>query len=211
MMTDDREREINLAKQIEAGLLAQEALEDGVWSVPATAEELRALVDLGRRAKDRMILDHLGLIAVIAAEASHARHASYSDLYQEGCVAIQQALRSYDWRKGPFGAYAGMWIRTGVRRATTEVCASLDQVESEDVAQLAQYDRSLASAGLAQVFEAIPDEERQVVQMRIGWSGAPKSLHTVAKELGVTVSRVRRLERDGLESIKHEWELAEAA
>ncbi|MDR2973338.1 MAG: sigma-70 family RNA polymerase sigma factor [Propionibacteriaceae bacterium] len=211
MISDERDREIRLAKQVEAGLLAQDLLDNGAWSDVASAEELHTLVELGYRAKDELFMDHLGLVAIIAAEAARTKRVSYSDLYQEGCVAMQQALRSYDWQKGPFGAYAGMWIRATVRRATDRASASLDEVDPQDVAMATQYDRSLTTAGLAQVLATIPDTERQVVQLRVGWSGVPKSLQAVAQELGITVSRVRRLERDGLRAIRREWELADAA
>ncbi|MCL2735306.1 MAG: sigma-70 family RNA polymerase sigma factor [Propionibacteriaceae bacterium] len=211
MNTVTMDRDIRLAKQIEAGLLAQEILDGAPTPVAATEEELHALVEQGRRAKDDLILSHLGLVRVIAAEAVRARRGSFPDLVQEGCVALNHAVMSYDWRKGPFGPYAGMWVRAAVRRIGPRGWVSLDKVDVEDKVGSAAYDRSVVREGLAQVLSLIPSAQRDVLRLRNGWDGRPRTRKDVAGELGLTVSKVRHLERVGLEAVRQHWEVVEAA
>ena len=210
-MSKHLDDEIRLAKRIEAGLLAQEILEGGTGSVMATTEELRALVEEGRQAKEDLIMAHLGLVRVIAAETSRIRRVPFADLFQEGCVALQQAVMSYDWRKGAFGPYAGMWVRSTVRRVNTTNWMPIDQVEVEDPTPSQACDRSVTHDGLAQVLELIPSSQRKVLRLRTGWDGQPHSRRDVAVQLGMTVSKVRHLERVGLESMRRHWETLEAA
>ncbi len=212
MTTERIDQETRLAKRIEAGLLAQELLDRGSWEVEATPEELQSLAEEGRRAKEELVLAHLGLVSVIAAEAARrARCAGYADLFQEGCVALHQAVLSYDWRKGPFGPYAGMWIRSGIKRVRPRRWAVLDETDLEDGAPVRALDRSVTQAGLAQVLQVIPAPQSRVLRLRSGWEGEPRTRQAVADELGLTVAKVRHLERMGLESVRREWELAEAA
>ena len=205
------DRDIALAKRIEVGLLAQEMLDQGGTGVAATAEELATLAAEGRAATEALVLAHLGLVRVIAAEVARARRIPFADLFQEGCVALQQAVMSYDWRKGPFGPYAGLWIRAGVRRITRQSWVSLDDVELEDESSRAVLDRSLTRQGLGQVLSLIPPSERAVLRLRAGWSGQPQSRQATASQLGLTVARVRRLERSGLDTVRQCWALGQAA
>ena len=203
--------EIRLAKRIEAGLFAQEILESGVSSPVATPEELRTLVEEGRQARDDLVLANLGLVKVIASEMSRRHRAPFADLVQEGCVAIQQAVMSYDWRKGPFGPYAGMWVRAAVRRIGPQGWVPIEEEEVEDHTPLLECESSVNNEGLAQVLQLIPKPQREVLRMRNGWDGEPRSRKDIAAEMGLSISKVRYLERTGLESIRTLWDEAEAA
>jgi len=202
--------EIRLAKRIEAGLFAQEVLESGDHP-QASDEELRTLAEEGRLARDELVLTHLGLVRVIASETARRRRAPYADLFQEGCVAIQQAVMSYDWRKGPFGPYAGMWVRAAVRRIGPQGWVLTDQLDQEDPAPIQECEASVTSEGLAQVLQLIPRPQREVLRMRNGLDGAPRTRKDIADELGLSVAKVRYLERTGLESMRTMWDQAQAA
>ncbi|MDR0285785.1 MAG: sigma-70 family RNA polymerase sigma factor [Propionibacteriaceae bacterium] len=210
MERHDRDR--MLAKRIEAGLLAQELLDSGQATPLAEPEELQALVDEGHAAKEELTVVHLGLVKVIAAETARYRPGvAFADLFQEGCVALQQAIMSYDWHKGPLGPYAGMWIRAAVRRITTRTWVSLDEVDVEDVSYTHHHERALNRDGVARVLRLIPLAQREILRYRTGWDGPPRSRHDIAGELGISVAKVRYLELAGLESLRKQWDLAEAA
>ena len=55
-------QEVELAKQVEAGLLAEFWLDDGTFPEHVTRSELTRLVAEGRRAKDAFILANLRLV-----------------------------------------------------------------------------------------------------------------------------------------------------
>ena len=211
MNTKQIDHEIRLAKRIEAGLLAQEIIDSGVESLLATTDELLVLVDEGKKAKDDLILAHLGLIRVIAVEAATRGGESAADLFQEGCVATQQAIMNYDWRKGSFGPYAAMWIRAAVRRITTRTWVDIDQVEVADPVGEYRVEHAITHEGLARVLSLIPPAQSKVLRMRTGWDGQPLTRRDVACELGMTISKVRHLEQVGLRSVREHWETAEAA
>ena len=204
------EYETQLAKKIEAGLIAQEILDGAPSPVEASENELRAIVGEGIKAKEDLVLSNLGLVTVIAAEAARINRSQFNDLCQEGCLALQQAVMSYDWRKGGFGPYAGMWVRTAVRRVNQRSWVPIDDVVVSDPTSIKAIEHGLTRDGLAQVLENIPSNEGQVLRLRTGWDGQPHSRKDVASQLGISVSRVRRLERMGIESVRRCW-LDEAA
>jgi len=203
--------EIQLAKRIEAGLFAQEMLDSGIPTPLATPEELRTLADEGRQARDDLVLAHLGLVKVIAGEMARRRRAPFADLFQEGCVAIQQAVMSYDWHKGPFGPYAGMWIRAAVRKIGPQGWVPIDDMDVEDSAPLSECESSVDNEGLAQVLQLIPKSQRDVLRWRSGLDGEPRTRREIADQLGLSIAKVRYLERTGLESVRALWDEAEAA
>jgi RNA polymerase sigma factor (sigma-70 family) len=211
MDTLRNQRENQLAKRIEAGLLAGELLGGQPWAVATTAEELQTLVDEGRAALEVLVLTHLGLVHVIAAEAARRRQTPFRDVFQDGCVALQQAVMSYDWRKGPFGPYAGMWIRAAVRRKDPRAWVPLDQVELVDTAVVGALTHQETRQGLDRALATIPHYQGEVVRLRAGWQGRALSLRETAGQLGVSVAQVRLWERDGLQALRDRWRMADAA
>lgn len=209
-MSIQAEHEIKLAKRIEAGLLAQEMLEAGEPG-QASDEELTVLAEEGRQAKEELILSHLGLVKIIALESAKYGKVPLADLFQEGCVGLQQAVMRYDWRKGPFGPYAGMWIRAAVRRTTSHGWVPIDEVEVEDHSVTHHHENTATHNGLAQVLQLVPAREREVLLLRSGWDGQPQSRKAIASNLGLTVAKVRNLEKAGIETMREQWELAVAA
>jgi len=210
-MSIQQSDEIRLAKRIEAGLFAQEMIDSGLATPVATPEELCILAEEGRQARDELVLANLGLVKVIAGEMARRRRVPFADLFQEGCVAIQQAVMSYDWHKGPFGPYAGMWVRAAVRKVGPRGWVPIDELEVEDHTPLRQCESSVTNEGLAQVLQLIPTSQRDVLRMRSGLDGEPRTRKDIAAQMGLSISKVRYLERTGLESIRTLWDEAEAA
>ena len=210
MTTDQFNQAIRLAKRIEAGLIAQEILDESRPSC-ATIEELETLTQEGKQAKDDLIVSHLGLVRVIAAEAARRTRLPMADLFQEGCLALQQAVMSYDYHKGPFGPYAAMWIRAAVRRVPRRSWVTMDHVEVVDPGVERGYEQTINREGLAQVLGTIEADQSVVVRLRTGWEGSVRTRRSIASELGISVSRVRYLERVGLEAMRRQWESSQAA
>ncbi|MEA2340326.1 MAG: polymerase primary sigma factor [Solirubrobacteraceae bacterium] len=68
---------------------------------------------------------------------------------------------------------------------------------------------ALQSEALRQAVAQLPEDERRVIELRYGIDGAeePLALTSTARELGVTSSKVRALERRGLERLAHDREV----
>ncbi|MCL1923389.1 MAG: sigma-70 family RNA polymerase sigma factor [Propionibacteriaceae bacterium] len=206
-----------LAQRIEAGVLAQEALDqmnqgcsdDHLECV--TPEELVQLIEEGREAKNDLIMNHIGLVRVIAVEASRRSGVPQADLFQEGCVALNQAVLKFDWRKGAFGPYAAMWVRAAVRRHRLKPWVPIEVVEVVDSGPDQCLEDGLVRDGLQRALDMIHPSQRRVLKLRTGWETHPYSRRDVALELGTTVAKVRCIEKSALEAMKTHWELAEAA
>ncbi|MDR1449474.1 MAG: sigma-70 family RNA polymerase sigma factor [Propionibacteriaceae bacterium] len=176
---------------------------------PPTDEELRALARQGVLAKETMALANLGLVRVIAAEAGRRSAVPRADLFQEGCLALGQAIIRYDYRRGRFGPYAAFWIRSALRHLAPSATTSLpdDLMDERPVRRIdATVTRQALGSGLAH----LSSEERRVVCLRHGWGGEPASLSQVAARLDLSVGKVRRLESQGLARLREHW-LAAAA
>src|SRR5919199_3249988 len=81
----------DLARAIEAGVLAREARRAGGWG-DATLEELCALEHLGEQAWHRFVRANLRLVAMVASQAAARSRLPESDLFQEGCLGLMAAI-----------------------------------------------------------------------------------------------------------------------
>src|SRR3954471_10401696 len=103
-----------LARAIEAGVLAREARVSGGWG-DATTEELRALEQLGEQAWQRFVRANLRLVAMVAAQTAARTGLPEADLFQEGCLGLMAAIQRFDHARGhAFTTYALFWIRSAV-------------------------------------------------------------------------------------------------
>ncbi|MDR1212814.1 MAG: sigma-70 family RNA polymerase sigma factor [Propionibacteriaceae bacterium] len=222
-LSADQERQ--LAWRIEAGLLARAALEARSQTnqtdpdptdraglagaaVPASQAELEALARQGEAARQAMVLANIGLVRVIVRD--FARPGTSSDLFQDGCLALEHAIMRFDFRRGRLGPYAAVWIRQALRRRQPPPTSALpdDLVDDEAVTEI---DARLTRRDLSSSLRHLPAAERQVMLWRHGWVGEPASLPQIARRLDLTVAGVRRLERQALTRLRRQWQPLEAA
>ena len=123
----DAVTEVELAKTIEAGLLAQHLLDEGrvgrkKGGAPkyATREELEWLVEQGEHAIQQFIEANLRLVVSIARKYGRSQMPML-DLVQEGNTGLIRAVEKFDYRKGfKFSTYATWWVRQAITRGIAQ-------------------------------------------------------------------------------------------
>ncbi|MDR1237872.1 MAG: sigma-70 family RNA polymerase sigma factor, partial [Propionibacteriaceae bacterium] len=112
------DEEAELAQAIEAGVLAKAILDGGCGVlVAASVEELAALARCGREAWRRFLLANVRLVAMIAHREAKRGRLDVEELFQEGFVALADALRRFDYRRGRFTTYAFPSVRHQIATA----------------------------------------------------------------------------------------------
>ncbi|MGB9013507.1 MAG: sigma-70 family RNA polymerase sigma factor [Aeromicrobium sp.] len=172
----DAEREVDLSKTIEAGLMARHLLDTGrvgrrKGGAPksATEEELTWLAEVGEQALQEFIAANLRLVVSIARKYGRSAMPML-DLIQEGNTGLIRAVEKFDYVKGfKFSTYATWWVRQAITRG---------------IAQQARVVRLPVHVveELNQVTAARRNLERQ-----LGYDPEPAE---VALELGMDVDRV---------------------
>lgn len=108
---------IQLCREREAGVAAEEALRRVAGESSGVIERLNSTVARGRAARDRLILSNLRLVASIAALYG-SDGMERTDLLQEGVFGLMRAVELFNWRLGfMFSTYASHWIRQAVTRS----------------------------------------------------------------------------------------------
>lgn len=116
LLTAAEERE--LAYRIEVGALAWEERHAAIRRTDATEEDLRALEQVGRLARQRFVRANLGLVATLARACAARTGLPREDLFQEGCLGLLIAVARFDHRRGlRFSTYAVPWIRARLGEA----------------------------------------------------------------------------------------------
>src|SRR5690606_31197265 len=112
------EQEVELAKRIEAGLFADEKLNDPDAKIkPSQREDMEWIAEDGRRAKNHLLEANLRLVVSLAKRYT-GRGMLFLDLIQEGNLGLIRAVEKFDYTKGyKFSTYATSWIRQAITRA----------------------------------------------------------------------------------------------
>src|SRR5258708_3162417 len=115
------EEEVSLAKRMEAGLLAQEQLDEYGNSLPADDRiDLQRIIEDGDQAQEHLIRANSRLVISVAKKYV-GRGVPFLDLIQEGNIGLIRAARKFEYQRGhKFSTYATWWIRQAVSRAVAD-------------------------------------------------------------------------------------------
>lgn len=192
------EKEVELSKRIEAGLLAEERLEllnskqERAKAVARKAlgatienpdqliEELEWIADDGKNAKNHMLEANLRLVVSLAKRYT-GRGMLFLDLIQEGNVGLIRAVEKFDYTKGyKFSTYATWWIRQAITRA------------------MADQSRTIRiPVHMVEVINKLNRIQRQMLN-DLGREPTPEEL---AKELDMTAEKVIEVQKYGRDPI----------
>lgn len=111
------QEEVELARSIELGKKAREALEAGEADDRVKAERFARK---GEEARQHFISSNLRLVVSIAKRYTNSG-LSLLDLIQEGNLGLIKAIEKFEYRKGfKFSTYATWWIRQSITRAIAD-------------------------------------------------------------------------------------------
>jgi RNA polymerase primary sigma factor len=113
------EEEIELARRVEMGRMAQQELTRGNISA-SRIEDLRKMIEEGWAARDHLIRANARLVISVAKKYMN-RGLPFLDLIQEGNIGLMRAIKKYDYHRGyKFSTYATWWIRQAITRALSD-------------------------------------------------------------------------------------------
>jgi RNA polymerase primary sigma factor len=183
------EQEVELAKRIEAGLFADEKLNDEKTKVkPSQVEDFGWIAEDGRRAKNHLLEANLRLVVSLAKRYT-GRGMLFLDLIQEGNLGLIRAVEKFDYTKGyKFSTYATWWIRQAITRAMA------DQARTIRI-----------PVHMVEVINKLARVQRQMLQ-DLGREPTPEEL---AKELDMTPEKVVEVQKYGREPISLHTPLGE--
>ena len=183
------EQEVELAKRIEAGLFADEMLNDDARKVAAKElDDYDWIAEDGRRAKNHLLEANLRLVVSLAKRYT-GRGMLFLDLIQEGNLGLIRAVEKFDYTKGyKFSTYATWWIRQAITRAMA------DQARTIRI-----------PVHMVEVINKLARVQRQMLQ-DLGREPTPEEL---AKELDMTPEKVVEVQKYGREPISLHTPLGE--
>ena len=194
------EEEIELAKKMEAGAVAEEKIsllktrmqesEDDAEKeeIKAEIKELQKEVDWGDDAKKRLAEANLRLVVSIAKRYV-GRGMLFLDLIQEGNLGLIKAVEKFDYRKGyKFSTYATWWIRQAITRAIA------DQARTIRI-----------PVHMVETINKLIRVSRQLLQ-ELGREPSPEE---IAAEMNMPVERVREILKISQEPVSLETPIGE--
>ena len=121
----DREEEIRLARNIEAGLYANWLLEMDDPTHPHS--QLQEIIRDGEQAMQELFRANLRLVSAISRRWANKYSLDQDELFQEGCLGLGDAIRRFDYRRGTrFSTVAWNWITQRVAVMTLTRCGQID-------------------------------------------------------------------------------------
>jgi RNA polymerase primary sigma factor len=194
------EEEIELAKKMEAGSVAEEKIqilkeriketedEQEKADIQAEIKELQLDYDHGSDAKKRLAEANLRLVVSIAKRYV-GRGMLFLDLIQEGNLGLIKAVEKFDYRKGyKFSTYATWWIRQAITRAIA------DQARTIRI-----------PVHMVETINKLIRVSRQLLQ-ELGREPTPEE---IAEEMNMPVDRVREILKISQEPVSLETPIGE--
>jgi RNA polymerase primary sigma factor len=185
-------QEIELAKRIERGVFATEALEEAAENgIKLEAKERKRLTweeEDGLLAKQALVEANLRLVVSIAKRYV-GRGMLFLDLIQEGNLGLIRAVEKFDYVKGfKFSTYATWWIRQAITRAIA------DQARTIRI-----------PVHMVETINKLIRVERQLLQEK----GAEPSAEEIAAVMEMTPERVREIKKISQEPVSLETPIGE--
>jgi len=188
----DAEREVEMSKDIEAGLYAQKLIDENAVPKGIDEDELRGLIERGAQAKELFIQANLRLVVSVARRYPRSGM-PFLDLVQEGNVGLVRAVEKFDYAKGfKFSTYATWWIRQAITRAMADQARTvrLPVHLVEELSKIRRVQREFARDNgrdpeIEEIAEAVGSTPTRVVDV-IGWARDPISLDTPVGDDGET-------------------------
>ncbi|MDQ4143379.1 MAG: RNA polymerase sigma factor [Actinomycetota bacterium] len=179
------QEEVDLAKRIEAGLIAADHLKENKDQLSEQQwREQRWQERDGMMAKRHLVEANLRLVVSIAKRYV-GRGMAFLDLIQEGNLGLIRAVEKFDYAKGfKFSTYATWWIRQAITRAIADQARTIripvHMVET--INKLARIQRQLlqdlgrepTAEEIAEQMELPPEKVREIQKI----SQEPVSLET---------------------------------
>ena len=206
------EEEKDLARRIEAGLYAEHLIATGDHRHPHDA--LRRVVEDGARAGEILFRANLRLVMKLAGKAVKRTGLPLDDLFQEGCLALGEAIQHFDHTRGTrFSTLAHEYVSRALTRSAHTRCGSLDLVRPVDGSRrpIRFTDLDQAPSHLLACdggFDAVELSSMDfldllgvggtVLRLRFGIGTACRTRSQAGAVLGMSATSVKRLEERAL-------------